>query len=91
MKKSEFMQLWESFRKYFWKSLNLINYCEIYPTWELAFDIFAFESFLVWYGYNDETDWSIKDYVKEKGIDQILVLYSFENYIEDDNQFLLSR
>ena len=34
---------------------------------------------------------SIKDYVKEKGIDQILVLYSFENYIEDDNQFLLSR
>jgi hypothetical protein len=66
MKKSEFMQLWESFRKYFWKSLNLINFCEIYPTWELAFDILAFESFLVWYGYNDETDWSIKDYVKKE-------------------------
>lgn len=34
---------------------------------------------------------SIKDYVKENEIDQILVLYSFDNYLEDDNLFLLTR
>ena len=34
---------------------------------------------------------SIKNYVKEKGIDQILILYSFDNYIEDENQFLLAH
>lgn len=34
---------------------------------------------------------SIKDYVKENGIDQILVLYSFDNYLKDENQFLLTR
>ena len=34
---------------------------------------------------------SIKDYVKENGMNQILVLYSFDNYLEDDNQFLLTR
>lgn len=34
---------------------------------------------------------SIKNYVKENEIDQILVLYSFENYLEDDYQFLLTR
>lgn len=34
---------------------------------------------------------SIKNYVKENGIDQILILYSFDNYIEDENQFLLSH
>lgn len=34
---------------------------------------------------------SIKEYVKENEIDRILVLYSFENYVEDENQFLLAR
>lgn len=34
---------------------------------------------------------SIKEYVKEHDIDQILVLYSFSNYIEDENQFLLDH
>lgn len=33
----------------------------------------------------------IKDYVKENEIDQILVLYSFDNYLADENQFLLAR
>lgn len=66
MKKSEYMQLWEKFRKFFWKSLNLNNYCEILPNWELTFDIFAFESFLIGYGYNDEVDGSMNDYVKKE-------------------------
>ena len=34
---------------------------------------------------------SIKDYVEEYKIDKVLVLYSFSNYIEDENQFLLLR
>ncbi len=34
---------------------------------------------------------SIKEYVKENDIDQVIVLYSFDNYLKDDNQFLLER
>ena len=33
---------------------------------------------------------SIQKYVEENKIDQIVVLYSFGNYIEDENQFLLA-
>lgn len=33
----------------------------------------------------------VSDYIQEHGIDLVLVLYSFETYISDDNQFLLSR
>ena len=34
-----------------------------------------------------DMDWK---YVEENKIDQIVVLYSFGNYIEDENQFLLA-
>ena len=34
---------------------------------------------------------SIIDYVEEHKIDKVLVLYSFSNYIDDKNQFLLLR
>ena len=31
------------------------------------------------------------EYIREHDIDMVLILYSFENYISDDNQFLLKR
>ena len=34
---------------------------------------------------------SIKDYVQENGIDQVVVLYSIPNFISDQNLFLLGR
>ena len=34
---------------------------------------------------------SAADYVQENDIDMVLVLYSFETYISDENQFLLTR
>ena len=34
---------------------------------------------------------SVSDYIQEHDIDLVLVLYSFETYISDGNQFLLSR
>lgn len=34
---------------------------------------------------------SIADYVRENGIDMVLVLYSFDQYAADNNQFLLAR
>ncbi len=34
---------------------------------------------------------SVKDYVAENGIDAVIVLYSFPNFMDDHNLFLLSR
>ena len=34
---------------------------------------------------------SIKEYVEEHKMDKVLILYSFSNYIKDENQFLLIR
>ena len=34
---------------------------------------------------------SVSDYIRDNDIDLVLVLYSFETYISDENQFLLSR
>ena len=34
---------------------------------------------------------SPSDYIRENNIDVVLVLYSFETYVSDDNQFLLIR
>ena len=34
---------------------------------------------------------SVSDYIRDNGIDLVLVLYGFETYISDENQFLLSR
>lgn len=64
MKKSEYMQDWEKFRNFFWKSLNLDDYVEILPNGELTFDIFKFECFLIWHWY-DENE-SMKDYISRE-------------------------
>lgn len=34
---------------------------------------------------------SARDYIREMGIDMVLVLYSVETYLTDENQFLLTR
>ena len=64
MQKSNYMQDGEKFRKFFHQNLN--KFCKIFPTWELYFDTFAFENFLIEHGYDEDSNESMKEYVERE-------------------------
>lgn len=64
MKKSEYMKDWEKFYKIFWKNLN--NYCSIWPTGDLIFDIIKFEELLIEKWYDENWNKSMKEFIEEK-------------------------
>lgn len=61
MKKSEYMQLWETFYKTFWRNINW--FVEMLGT-EPELDIFKFEEFLIEKGYDEEKE-SMSEFVKK--------------------------
>lgn len=63
MKKTEYMQDWEKFRKIFWRNLN--NYCSIRPTGDLVFDIFKFEELMIEKWYDADWNGSIKWFIEK--------------------------